>query len=121
MARARRRFRSLKMVPPATPHAPFGANASFDFGPPGAPAGFALPAGTAVGQNVFVGCRSSAREPWSLLPFFTPTADGPQPLPKGRFGRFLAWAGDKWMIGPLVFKLCTPFIRRLLFPVFGRQ
>ncbi len=92
-----------------TPHAPLGANASFDFGPPDAPAGFALPASVARTANVYVGCRPSAAEPWSLLPFFAPVAGGPPPLPKGRFGRFFAWAGDKWMIGPLVFKLCTPF------------
>lgn len=89
-------------------HAPFGANASFDFGPPGAPAGFSIPADVIPAQNVYVGCRSSDREPWSLLPFFPATVDGPRPLPSGRFGRFFALAGDKWMIGPLVFKLCTP-------------
>lgn len=90
-------------------HAPFAAHASFDFGPPGAPAGFAMPASTVPAQNLFVGCRSAKSDPWSLLPFFTPFDHGPQPLPNGRFGRFLALAGDKWMIGPLVFKVCTPF------------
>ncbi|HVU24347.1 MAG TPA: glycoside hydrolase family 52 protein [Opitutus sp.] len=93
-----------------TAHAPLGAHASFDFGPPGEPAGFALPADTAPAQDVFVGCRPDPGAPWSLLPFFQPVPRGPAPLPKGRFGRFLAWAGDKWMIGPLVFKLCTPFL-----------
>ena len=97
------------MSPSRAPHSPLGARASFDFGPPGATAGFAVPAGAGTEQDVFVGCRSSPREPWSLLPFFQPVPGGPQPLPKGRFGRFVAWAGDKWMIGPLVFKLCTPF------------
>lgn len=92
-----------------TPHAPLGANVSFNFGPPGAAAGFALPSSASVAENVYVGCRHSAAEPWALLPFFASSAGGPPPLPKGRFGRFLAWAGDKWMIGPLVFKLCTPF------------
>jgi hypothetical protein len=93
----------------ALPHSPFGANASFDFGPPGEPAGFFPSSPAAAPQDVFVGCRPSSREPWSLLPFFTAKTNSPQPLPKGRYGRFLAWAGDKWMIGPLVFKLCTPF------------
>ena len=97
------------MNPGPTPHAPLGAHASFHLGPAGAPSGFALPADAPVTQNVLIGCRSSRNEPWSLLPFFTPPAHGPQPLPKGRFGRFLGWAGDKWMIGPLVFKLATPF------------
>lgn len=92
-----------------TPHAPLGAAASFDFGPPGEPAGFRLASSPLSPQDVYVGCRPSAREPWSLLPFFTPRSGGPAPLPKGRFGRFIALSGDKWMIGPLVFKLCTPF------------
>lgn len=92
-----------------TPHSPLGADASFDFGPAGARAGVRLPAGTVKPFDVLVGCRASGAEPWSLLPFFTPVPGGPAPLPKGRFGRFLALAGDKWMIGPLVFKLCTPF------------
>ncbi len=92
-----------------TPHAPLGANVSFNLGPASAPAGFALPTVAPVAQNVLIGCRPSCEEPWSLLPFFTPPTDGPQPLPKGRFGRFLGWAGDKWMIGPLVLKLATPF------------
>jgi len=92
-----------------TPHAPLGAHASFNFGPVGAAAGFAVPASAPIAQDLYVGCRHSPAEPWSLLPFFAPAAAGPQPLAKGRFGRFLAWSGDKWMIGPLVFKLCTPF------------
>lgn len=93
----------------ATPHAPLGANASFNFGPAGAPAGFALPATAPAAQNVLVGCRPSQREPWALLPFYASPAGCPAPLPRGRYGRFLGWAGDKWMIGPLVFKLATPF------------
>jgi hypothetical protein len=97
------------MIPAATPHAPLGALASFNLGPAGAPAGFALPPGAAPAQNVVIGCRPNSAEKWSLLPFFTPPPAGPLPLPRGRFGRFLGWAGDKWMIGPLVFKLATPF------------
>lgn len=90
-------------------HAPLGAAASLDFGPAGTPGGLAVPTGTGGGEGVFVGCRTAPNEPWSLLPLFEPSAAVPAPLPKGRFGRFLAVAGDKWMIGPLVFKLCTPF------------
>lgn len=97
------------MSPLPTPHAPLGASASFHLGPAGVNAGFALPANSAGAQNVVIGCRSSRSDQWSLLPFFAPPAEGPHPLPKGRFGRFLGWAGDKWMIGPLVFKLATPF------------
>ncbi|HWA85524.1 MAG TPA: glycoside hydrolase family 52 protein [Opitutus sp.] len=90
-------------------HSPLGANASFDFGPPGELAGFAVPTGHPPSQDVYVGCRADPDASWNLLPCFNPSPGGPPPLPKGRYGRFLAWAGDKWMIGPLVFKLCTPF------------
>lgn len=93
----------------AIPHSPLGANASLDFGPAGAPAGFAVPAGTGGGEGLYIGCRPDPRSPWSLLPFFPARPDGVQPLAKGRFGRFFAAGGDKWMIGPLVFKVCTPF------------
>ncbi len=93
----------------ATSHAPLGAGASFDFGPPGTPAGFRLPGDIRSPHDVYIGCRAAPADAWSLLPFYTPRADVPSPLAKGRFGRFLAVAGDKWMIGPLVFKLCTPF------------
>lgn len=99
-------------VPSAlTPHAPLGAGARFDFGAPDSPAVFALDGGATLPCDFFVGCRHSAGAPWSLLPFFTARAGVPAPLPKGRYGRFLGWAGDKWMIGPLVFKLATPFDR----------
>ncbi len=97
----------------STPHAPLGAEASFDFGPAGEPAAFRLAGSAPRPVDVFVGCRATVQEAWSLLPFFTARSAGPQPLPKGRFGRFMALAGDKWMIGPLVFKLCTPFPRDL--------
>jgi hypothetical protein len=90
-------------------HAPLGAAASLDFGPAGLPGGLALPTGTCAGEGVLVGCRAAPGEPWSLLPLYTEAPGLPPPLPKGRFGRFLAAAGDKWMIGPLVFKVVTPF------------
>lgn len=93
----------------STPHAPLGANASLSLGPVGSPRGFSLSGEPAPNQDVFIGCRPTSSDSWSLLPFFAPPSGGPQPLPKGRYGRFLASAGDKWMIGPLVFKLCTPF------------
>ena len=72
-------------------------------------AGFASPTGTAPTAPAFVGCRHSPREQWSLLPTYPPDGQLPAPLPKGRFGRFFSLANDKWMIGPLVFKIATPF------------
>lgn len=93
----------------ATPHAPLGAAASFAFSLPGEPATISLSGEPPQRRDFFVGCRHGPAEPWSLLPFFTPGPGKPAALPKGRYGRFLGWAGDKWMIGPLVFKLGTPF------------
>ena len=96
------------MTPPL-PHASLGANASFTTGGDQSQQGFALSNGRLLRQELIVGCRSAPDSAWSLLPFFSPEPSGLQPLSKGRYGRFLAAAGDKWMIGPLVFKLCTPF------------
>ena len=91
------------------PHSPLGAGATFYFGPPGAPAGFSANGSPFVAQDIFVGCKHDENAAWSLLPAFAGRPGTLEPLPRGRYGRFLAWAGDKWMIGPLVFKLCTPF------------
>lgn len=91
------------------PHSPLGAGATFNFGPPGAPAGFSAPGGSFAPQDVYVGCKHDENAAWSLLPAFSNRPGKIEALPRGRYGRFLAWAGDKWMIGPLVFKLCTPF------------
>lgn len=95
----------------SVPHSPLGAGATFFFGPAGSPAGFEQTAGAGAleAQDVFVGCKPDQAEEWKLLPAFTARPGVLQPLGRGRYGRFLAWAGDKWMIGPLVFKLCTPF------------
>jgi hypothetical protein len=101
---------SLVPVPSLTPHAPLGAAVTFSFGLSGRPAELAFTdTGTEEDHDLFVGCRHSPQAPWSLLPFFADAPNRPTALPKGRFGRFLGWASDKWMIGPLVFKLCTPF------------
>lgn len=94
---------------PSLAHGSLGANASFTTGGDRSQQGFALSNGRLLHQDLIVGCRSAPLAAWSLLPLFPPKPSGPQPLPKGRYGRFLAAAGDKWMIGPLVFKLCTPF------------
>jgi len=94
---------------PLTPHAPFAAAASLDFGAPGERAVISLAGEPPAPRDFWVGCRHGPDAPWSLLPFFHAAPGGPAPLPKGRYGRFLGWAGDMWMIGPLVFKLCTPF------------
>jgi hypothetical protein len=91
------------------PHSPLGAGATFYFGPPGAPAGFSTNGSPFVARDVFVGCKHDENAAWSLLPAFASRPGTLEPLPRGRYGRFLAWTGDKWMIGPLVFKLCTPF------------
>jgi hypothetical protein len=93
----------------ATPHAPLGAAASLDFSLPGEPAVISISGEPPQPRDFFVGCRHGPAEPWSLLPFFAAGQGKPAALPKGRYGRFLGWAGDKWMIGPLVFKLGTPF------------
>ena len=90
-----------------TSHAPFAAGADFAFGP-GAAAEIKNGA-TSAPFDFWVGCRHAPDTPWSLLPFYRAEAGRPEPLMKGRYGRFLGWSGDKWMIGPLVFKLCTPF------------
>ncbi len=92
---------------PLTAHAPFGADADFAFGP-GSRARIRN-GSFSTECDFWIGCRHSPQSPWSLLPFYRPDANRPEPLGKGRYGRFLGWAGDKWMIGPLVFKLCTPF------------
>lgn len=93
------------------PHSPLGTGAAFFFGPPGAPAGFSQPdlGASFVPQDIFVGCKQDENATWSLLPAFTARLGKLEPLVRGRYGRFLAWSGDKWMIGPLVFKICTPF------------
>lgn len=91
------------------PHSPLGAGATFYFGPPGAPAGFSAPGASFAAQDVYVGCKHDQAAAWSLLPAFASRPGALESLPRGRYGRFLAWSGDKWMIGPLVFKLCTPF------------
>jgi hypothetical protein len=113
-----------------THHAPFGAFASFTLGLDQAPGGFGQSLGGPARQNVYVGVRQAPSLPWRMLPFFTPprsevaayTGEGAPPanpsanlpyemLTPGRYGRSLAWASDRWLIGPLVFKLHTPFAR----------
>lgn len=113
-----------------THHAPFGAFASFTVGLNNAPGGFGQSLGGPARQNVYVGVRQSPSLPWRMLPLFTPpqsdaaayTGEGAPPpderaalpyeiLTPGRYGRSLAWASDRWLIGPLVFKLHTPFAR----------
>ncbi|MCR6656719.1 MAG: glycoside hydrolase family 52 protein [Opitutus sp.] len=98
---------SAPSAAPLTSHAPFAAGADFAFGP-GAPAEIKNGA-TSASFDFWVGCRHAPNTPWGLLPFYRADAGRPEPLVKGRYGRFLGWSGDKWMIGPLVFKLCTPF------------
>jgi len=49
-----------------------------------------------------------------MLPLFSqvPSPVGSEPfetLTPGRYGRTFALASDRWLIGPLVFKLCTPW------------
>jgi len=63
--------------------------------------------------RVFVGIRQEPSLPWRLLPLFSNApSDGSEAfeiLSPGRYGRTFALASDRWLIGPLVFKLCTPW------------
>ncbi|HEY5550888.1 MAG TPA: glycoside hydrolase family 52 protein [Opitutaceae bacterium] len=63
--------------------------------------------------GLFVGIRQSPALPWRMLPLFAAApAGGAEPfevLTPGRYGRTFAFASDRWLIGPLVFKLCTPW------------
>lgn len=102
-------------------HAPVGANASFVAGLDLAAAGFAGADGTPGDQGLFVGVRQAPELPWRMLPLFqpeTPLAAGStgrfEVLTPGRYGRTFALASDRWLIGPLVFKLCSPFWRTAL-------
>lgn len=110
-----------------TQHAPFGAFASFTLGLVGGQGGFGHALAGPAKQNVYVGVRQAPTLPWRMLPFFTPPrslaadylataqdtaatrASDFEILHPPKYGRSLGWASDRWLIGPLVFKLCTPF------------
>ena len=112
-----------------TQHAPFGAFASFTLGLLDAPGGFGQSLGGPPRQNVYIGVRQAPDQPWRMLPFFEPKASTEsaflgagaptagadagnfETLHPPRFRRSLGWASDRWLLGPLVFKLCTPFGR----------
>ncbi len=97
-------------------HAPTGARASFLAGLDRAAAGFVGADGTPEDQGAFVGIRHAPNLPWRMLPLFkaespavTGAAEPFEVLTPGRYGRTFALASDRWLIGPLVFKLCSPF------------
>lgn len=102
-------------MPPFHAHHPaFGAGASLLAGLDGADCLLHLGAAHAMPMGLFVGIRQAPTLPWRMLPLFANAPDANEPfevLTPGRYGRTFALASDRWLIGPLVFKLCTPFWR----------
>ncbi len=112
-----------------TQHSPFGAFASFTLGLVDSPGGFGHALRGPARQNIYIGFRSSAKDDWNLLPYFTPpksnetafvgeaaVAQPPKnyrPLRPGDYVRELGWASDTWRAGDdrFTFSLLTPFSR----------
>ncbi|HUG11603.1 MAG TPA: glycoside hydrolase family 52 protein [Opitutaceae bacterium] len=94
-------------------HPALCAGASLLAGEDGADCVFRTNPGHELPMGLFVGIRQAPTLPWRMLPLFatTPTVSGEsfETLTPGRYGRTFALASDRWLIGPLVFKLCTPF------------
>jgi hypothetical protein len=69
--------------------------------------------GRETSMGFFVGVRQAPELPWRVLPLFASappaSAEKFETLTPGRYGRTFALASDRWLIGPLVFKFCTPF------------
>jgi hypothetical protein len=113
-----------------TQHSPVGAFASFTLGLHSGTGGFGQSLGAPATQGIYVGYRTSAGDPWRLLPFFAPRAGSAEAafttaegvgkvdassdvavLGPDAFGRELGWATDRWVSGPFAFALHTPWRR----------
>ena len=101
------------MKPLHAHHPAIGAGASLLVGQDGADAVVELGGGADVTMGLFVGVRQAPSLPWRMLPLFAAAPEGGgepfEVLSPGRYGRTFALASDRWLIGPLVFKLCTPW------------
>lgn len=94
-------------------HPAIGAGASLLAGEDGADCVFQTHPGRELRMGLHVGVRQAPSLPWRILPLFAgapfSAAEPCETLTPGRYGRTFALASDRWLIGPLVFKLCTPF------------
>jgi hypothetical protein len=94
-------------------HPALVASASLLAGEDGAGCVFQTSPGRELPMGLFVGVRQAPELPWRMLPLFAnapkTSAEKFEILTPGRYGRTFALASDRWLIGPLVFKLCTPF------------
>jgi hypothetical protein len=106
-------------------HPALGAGASLLAGEDGADCVFRTAPGRETSMGLFVGVRQAPELPWRMLPLFASappaSAEKFETLTPGRYGRTFALASDRWLIGPLVFKLCTPFWKTSDPAVCGRD
>lgn len=101
------------MKPFQAHHPAIGAGASLLAGEDGADCVFQTSHGRETPMGLFIGIRQAPTLPWRMLPLFAAAPAGGseafETLTPGRYGRTFALASDRWLIGPLVFKLCTPW------------
>ena len=94
-------------------HPTVGAGASLVLGQEGCDAIIRNVEGDSHAVGLFIGVRQAPSLPWRILPLHAPGfpagAESFETLSGARYGRTFALASDRWLIGPLVFKLCTPF------------
>jgi hypothetical protein len=94
-------------------HPAVAAGASVYAGEDGADAVFQVGSGRVLSFGLFIGIRQASSLPWRMLPLFAKAPAGGEErfevLTPGRYGRTFALASDRWLIGPLVFKLCSPW------------
>ena len=93
-------------------HPTIGGASSLLAGLDGAACELQLVPGEKLSLGMFVGVRQEPSLPWRMLPLFSAAPEAGEAfetLTPGRYGRTFALASDRWLIGPLVFKLCTPW------------
>lgn len=105
---------TLRPMKPFHAHHPaFGAGASLLAGEDGADCVIQRMSKPDIALGLFVGVRQAPSLPWRMLPLFAQAPESKceafEVLTPGRYGRTFALASDRWLIGPLVFKLCTPW------------